>query len=73
MDGTPNRRALHASASKDNHLPAGAGGDARHHRRSANEMDGAMKNITHTSVRAAAAVATIVALISSVGAPWKWS
>ena len=33
----------------------------------------AMKNITHTSVRAAAAVATFVALISSVGAPWKWS
>ena len=31
-----------------------------------------MKNLTHTSVRAAAAVATFVALISSVGAPWKW-
>jgi hypothetical protein len=32
-----------------------------------------MKNITHTSVRAATAIATFVALISSVGAPWKWS
>jgi hypothetical protein len=73
MDGTPNRRALDASASKDNHLPAGAGCDARHHRRSAIEVERAMKNLTHTSVRAAAAVATFVALISSVGAPWKWS
>jgi hypothetical protein len=73
MDGTPTRRTLYASADKDNHLPAGAGRDARHHSRSANEMERAMKNLTHTSVRAAAAVATFVALVSSVGAPWKWS
>jgi len=31
-----------------------------------------MKVINRTSVRAAAAMATFVALISSVGAPWKW-
>ena len=31
-----------------------------------------VKNLTHTSVRAAAAVATFVALVTSVGAPWKW-
>ena len=37
------------------------------------EMERAMKNFTQTSVRAAAAIATFVALISSVGAPWKWS
>ena len=32
-----------------------------------------MKNLTHTSLRAAAAVATFVALITTVGAPWKWT
>jgi hypothetical protein len=73
MDGTPNRRAHYASASQDNHLPAGAGCDARHHGRRPNEVEHEMKNFTHTSVRAAAAVATFVALIASVGAPWKWS
>jgi hypothetical protein len=31
-----------------------------------------MKQIIHTPVRAAAAIATFVALISSVGAPFKW-
>jgi hypothetical protein len=31
-----------------------------------------MKNITHTPVRIAAALATFVALIASVGAPFKW-
>lgn len=32
-----------------------------------------MKVMTHTSVRAATAIATFVALVASVGAPWKWS
>jgi hypothetical protein len=32
-----------------------------------------MKKITHNTMRAAAAVATMVALISTVGAPFKWS
>ncbi len=31
-----------------------------------------MKAINHTPVRVAAAIATFVALISSVGAPFKW-
>ena len=31
-----------------------------------------MKHITHTPVRAAAAIATFVALIASIGAPFKW-
>jgi hypothetical protein len=73
MDGTPIRRGAHASASKDHHLPAGAGCDARHHSRSAIKMENVMKSFTQTSVRAAGAIATFVALIASVGAPWKWS
>jgi hypothetical protein len=32
-----------------------------------------MKTITYTPVRVAAAIATFVALISSVGAPFKWN
>jgi hypothetical protein len=72
MDGTPMRRAQYASASKDNHLPAGAGRDARHHRRCANEVECSMKQVIHTPVRAAAAIATFVAMIASVGAPFKW-
>jgi hypothetical protein len=32
-----------------------------------------MKTISHTSMRIAVAVATTVALISTVGAPFKWS
>lgn len=31
-----------------------------------------MKNVTHTPVRIATALATFVALIASVGAPFKW-
>lgn len=32
-----------------------------------------MKTITQSPVRIATAIATFVALISSVGAPWKWN
>jgi hypothetical protein len=32
-----------------------------------------MKSITHTTMRAAIAVGTVVAFISTVGAPFKWS
>ena len=32
-----------------------------------------MKSITHTTMRAAVAIGTVVALISTVGAPFKWS
>jgi hypothetical protein len=35
-------------------------------------VDGSVKNIIHTPVRAAATIATIVAMISSVCAPFKW-
>jgi len=31
-----------------------------------------MKTITHTPVRVAAAVATMVAFLASIGAPYKW-
>lgn len=31
-----------------------------------------MEKLTKTSVRAAVAIATIVALVASVGAPFKW-
>ena len=31
-----------------------------------------MKTLTYTPIRVATAIATFVALISSVGAPWKW-
>ena len=31
-----------------------------------------MKNVTHTPVRIATTLATFVALIASVGAPFKW-
>ena len=65
------QEGAYASASKAHHLPAGAGRDARHHCRRASKV-GLMKTITHTPVRAAAAMATFVALISSVGAPFKW-
>jgi len=32
-----------------------------------------MKSITHTTMRAAVTIGTVVALIASVGAPFKWS
>jgi hypothetical protein len=32
-----------------------------------------MKSITHSSVRVATAISTMVALIATVGAPFKWS
>jgi hypothetical protein len=32
-----------------------------------------MKSITNTTMRAAVAIGTVVALIASVGAPFKWS
>jgi hypothetical protein len=35
--------------------------------------EASMKSITHTTMRAAVAVGTVVALISTVGAPFKWS
>jgi hypothetical protein len=70
---TPSRRDAYASASEDHHLQTGAGCDARHHTRSAIKMERQMRNFKHTSVRAAGAIATFVALIASVGAPWKWS
>jgi hypothetical protein len=62
----------HASASKAHTFPVGAGCNAGHHRRRAEKVD-LMKTITHTPIRVATAIATFVALISSVGAPFKWS
>jgi hypothetical protein len=35
--------------------------------------EASMKSITHTTMRAAVAIGTVVALISTVGAPFKWS
>ena len=32
-----------------------------------------MKSITHPAMKAALAIGTVVALISTVGAPFKWS
>ena len=32
-----------------------------------------MRTISRTSVRAAATISTVVALIATVGAPFKWS
>jgi hypothetical protein len=32
-----------------------------------------MKTMTHTAMRATAAIGTVVALIATVGAPFKWS
>ena len=32
-----------------------------------------MKSITHTAMKAAVAIGTVVALITTVSAPFKWS
>jgi hypothetical protein len=66
------REAHYASASEANNIPIGSGCDARHHRRGPKKVD-MMKNLTHTSKRVAASMLTMVALISTVGAPFKWS
>jgi hypothetical protein len=71
-DGTPIRRGAHASASNVNDQPVRAGRDARHLGRRSQKVERAMKNVKHVSVRVAAAVATVVALIATVGAPVKW-
>ncbi len=64
---------MRQQAKSTTYLPAGAGCDARRHSRGAIEMEREMRSLTYTSVRAAGAIATFVALISSVGAPWKWT
>lgn len=48
------------------------GRDACHHRRRATKVV-VMKAITGAPTRVAATAATVVALISTVGAPFKWS
>src|SRR3954454_16149549 len=70
MDGTPIGGA-HASASKGHPIPAGAGRDARCHRRRAEEVV-IVTTLRSAPVRIAAAIATVVALASSIGAPYKW-
>ena len=62
----------HASTDESGTIPNSSGRDARHHGCSTTEV-GIMKTINQTTKRAVVSIATTVALVSTVGAPFKWS
>ena len=78
MDGGPavhrsiaDQGGAHAS-SKTHTVSADADRDVHHDRRRTAEVV-RMKAVSHTPVRVAVAISTLVALIATVGAPFKWS